>query len=120
MHIGAVDHRIGIAEALAKRLAGRDAADQCLVERIVHHHLVGVDGAPAGLFANAQRVEGREAVRAELDAGADLAQLWCLLQHFDGESLARERERRGKAADPAAGNEDRNVSRYTIHCGLLL
>jgi len=46
--------------------------------------------------------------------------LWCLLQHFDGESLARERERRGKAPDPAAGNKDRNIIGYAIHCGLLL
>jgi hypothetical protein len=91
-----------------------------MAECIVHHHLVGVDGARAGFFAEAQGVEGSETVRAELDAGADLAKLWCLLQHFDGESLARERERRGNAADPAAGNKDWNIIGYAIHCGLLL
>jgi hypothetical protein len=40
----------------------------------MHHHLIGVDGLGARDLADAERVERREAVGSELDAGADLAE----------------------------------------------
>ena len=45
-------------------------------------------------------------VRAELDAGADLAEPRRLLQHDRGVAGAGEAERRGQAADAAAGDQD--------------
>ena len=105
MNVGAVDHRIRIAEAFAEGLARRDAADQRLVERVVHHHLVGVDGLGARDLADAERVERREAVGSELDAGADLAEFGCLLEHLDRESLSHQREGGGDTADAPARDE---------------
>jgi hypothetical protein len=61
--------------------------------------------AVARLVADAERVEGVEGVGAELDAGTDLADFRRLLQHGDGEALAHQRQRRGEAADAAAGDE---------------
>ena len=115
VNVGAVDHRVRIAEALAESLAGLDAADQRLVERVVHHHLVGVDRAAAGLVANAQSVERREGVRAELDAGADLAELRRLLEHLDRETAPRQRKRCRQAADPTTCHQHRQLLLRSAH-----
>ena len=114
-----MDHRIWIAEALAEDLAGRNAANQRLVECVVHHHLVGVDRAATSLLADAQRVERGEGVGAELDAGADLAELRRLLEYLHLKALAYQRERGGDAADATAGDEDRKRSRRPVHEVLL-
>ncbi len=82
------------------------------VERVVHHHLVGVDGACPGDLADAECVEGGEAVRPELDAGADLAELGRLLEHLDREAAPHQRECCGDAADAAAGDEHRKRGRW--------
>ena len=79
----------------ARRFPGRNAADQQLVDRVVHHHLVGVDGAGARPLADAERIEGGERVRPELDAGADLAERAGLLEHLTS------RPRRVKASAAA-------------------
>jgi hypothetical protein len=115
VHVHAVDHRIGVAKALAEGLAGGDLADLVFVERVVHHHVVGEDGAAARLVAHAQRVEGVEGVRAELDAGADLADLGRLLQHLDLEALAHQRQRGGQAADAAAGHQHQLLLQIVQH-----
>ncbi len=57
-------------------------------------------------LADAERVEHARAVGAQLQAGADFAQLRCLLVDVDIEALVEQRERRREAADAAAGNED--------------
>ena len=75
MHADAVDHRIRVAEATAKRRAHRDAADQGFVKRIEHHPLVGVGGDGTRRLADAQCVEGGEGIRPDLDARADLGRL---------------------------------------------
>ena len=62
-------------------------ADQVLVERVVHHHAVGVTPA-ARSPTHAQRVEGVEGVRPQLDASADFADFSGLLQHRDSGSRA--------------------------------
>ena len=120
VHVGAVDHGVGVAEAPAKGLARLDAAHQGLVERIVHHHAVGVDGAAAGLLAHAQGIEGVEGVGAELDARANLADLGGLLEHGHVVALAHERQRCRQAADAAAGDDDREVRARRRHGGLLV
>ena len=107
VHVGAVAHGVGIAEALAEGLAHRHRGDFGLVDRVHHHQPVGVDRARAGALAHAERVERGERIGAELDAGADLADVRGLLEDLHREAAARERQRGRETADAAAGNEDR-------------
>src|SRR4029077_2004604 len=83
VHVGAMNHRVRIAEPFDEGLGGRNAADLVLVERIEHHHLVSVDGARTGELTDAQCVECGKTVRSDLEAGADFAELWRLLEHLD-------------------------------------
>src|SRR5215475_6894972 len=57
----------------------------------------------------ADLVECAEDIGAELDAGADLAELGRLLQHPDRDAVAGERISRREPADAAAGDEDRFI-----------
>src|SRR6185503_1530575 len=77
-----------------------------LVGRVHHHELVDVHGFPAGVLADAQRIERAERIRAELDAGADLAEALRLLEDLHREAAAREREGCREPADAAARDED--------------
>ena len=104
--IGAVDDGVRVAEALAEGGARGDAPDQALVEGVVHDHLVGVDRTGAGLLADPQRIERGECVRAELDAGADLAELGRLFEHLHSKAPAHQGKSDGNAADATACNED--------------
>jgi hypothetical protein len=101
----AMDHGIGIAEALAEVFVGRDLADLVLVDRVVHHHVVGEYGAIARLVADAEGVEGVEGIRAELDAGTDFTDLCRLFEDHDLEALAHQGECGGEAANAATGDE---------------
>ena len=56
----------------------------------------------------------RNDIRTELDAGADLAERIGLLEHLHGVALARQHQRRGQAADAAAGDQERKIARS--HC----
>ena len=104
-HVGAVNDRVGRVvlgvEALIDPhvddgLGGDGIAKlQPLRERAPVEHLLG----------ETQHLEHAEHVGAELDAGADLLELRGLLQHLDRDALARQRERCGKPADPAADND---------------
>jgi hypothetical protein len=118
VHVRAVDHGIRIAEAGAEGLAGGDAADQGLVQRVVHHHLVGVDGSSARLGPDAKRVERGEGVRPQLDAGADLAQHGGLFEHLHAVALARQCQRGGQPTDAAASDEDGKRVAVGRHAGL--
>jgi hypothetical protein len=101
-----VNHRVRIAEALAKALTRRDAGDQRPLERIVHHHLVGVNGPGARRLPNAQSVKGGKCIRTQLDARANLAELRSLFEHLDRESLTHQRERCSQAANTGTCNQD--------------
>jgi hypothetical protein len=57
-------------------------------------------------------------VRRDLDAGADLAELACLLEHDRAEALARERERGREPADAAASDDD-GLLVPCFHCSML-
>ena len=74
MQIAAMHHRIGIAEARAKRLAQIDMGDLLGRQRIHQPELIDIDGHAARGLADAEIIEGVKGVRAELDAGADLAE----------------------------------------------
>ena len=68
VRIGSVNHCIRVAKALLKRFSRGDKADLVFVQRIVHHHVVGVDRACAHLLAYSERVKRRKAVRFDLQA----------------------------------------------------
>jgi len=119
MDVGAVDHGVGAAETLAEGGAGVDAHHFARVDRVHHDDVVGEDRALARRGAHAQRIERGEGVGAELDAGADLADVRGLLQQLHRDALARQRQRRGQAADAAAHDDDglgRVLCGGCVHC----
>jgi hypothetical protein len=119
VHVRAVDHRVGVAEARTEGSTGGDAADERLVDGVMHHHLVGVHRTAASQLADAQRVERREGVRPELDAGTDLPELGRLFQNLDRESTARQRQCRCNTANPASGDQyGLRLVRRRVHGGL--
>ena len=107
VQIAAVEHHVGKAVALDRDraeieqlpgLAGAPEPDL----------LAGDDDAePLGRRAEPQRIEHAGAVRADLDAGAELLQLGRLLIDIDADALPDQRQRRGQSAD--AGADDGNV-----------
>ena len=106
MEIAAMHHPVGRAEALERiaaeveqrpGLAGAPEPD--LLGRRLRHHL-------AHGRAEAQRDQDARAIRSELDAGADFAQLVGLLEHLDVEAALQQRQRRGQAAEAGAGDQD--------------
>ncbi len=107
MQVAAMHHRIGIAEARAEGLAQIDMGDFFGRERVHQPELIDIDRHAARGFADAEIVEGVKRVRSELDAGADLAERGGLFQQDRGNALLRQPERRGEAADAAAGDQDR-------------
>ncbi|MDT4846382.1 hypothetical protein FQZ97_804000 [compost metagenome] len=105
VQVGAVAHGIRIAEARAEGLADGHRGDFAAVDRVHHHEPVGEHRAAAHGLAHAQRVERREGVGSELQAGADLADDGALFEQVDGHAQARECERGGHAADAAADEQ---------------
>ena len=110
VQVAAMDHGIGIAVARAERLAEIDVADLAVGQRVHQPELVDIDRHLARGLADAQAIEAVEGVGAELDAGADLAELRGLLQHQRRDVLLRQRQRGRQAADAAAGDEDASLS----------
>ena len=107
MQIAAMHHRIGIAEARAKRLAQIDMGDLLGGQRIHQPELVDIDRHAARGLADAEIIEGVERVGPELDAGADLAERRGLFQQDRADAFLRQPQRRGEAADAAACDQDR-------------
>src|SRR5262249_13783025 len=66
-----------------------------------------INGHVARGLADAEIVEGVKGVRAELNTGADLAELRGFFQQDRAKALLRQPERGGEAADAAARNQDR-------------
>ena len=110
-----MDYGIGIAEAGAERLAEIDVGDLAVGHRVHQTKRVDIDGHAARGLAHAEPIEAMEGIGAQLDAGADLAQLRRLLEHQRGDALLRQRERRGEAADAAAGRCRKSSLRSGCH-----
>ena len=79
MHIYSVNHRIRIAEALDKSLAGWNFADLVFIHRVVHHHEIGVDRATTGLVTHTQCVKRVKRIGPQLNTSANFPDLGCLL-----------------------------------------
>jgi hypothetical protein len=94
-----VDHAIGVAEALAEPLAHLDAPDFVGIDGVHHDQVVGEHRAVARSTANPQGIQRRVGVGAELDAGADLADVVGLLQQQHLDTLRGQGLGSGEAAD---------------------
>src|ERR1700694_4501937 len=109
--IGAVRHRVRVAEAPGEALVERHVDDLLAAHAVEHEQAFDEDRVALHALADAERVDRVPGVGRELDAGADLAELARLLEHQDAEVPARERERDGEpaeaAAEPAAGHYHR-------------
>src|SRR5262249_5578503 len=108
MQIVAVGDRIGLLEPLTEaRVIERDAGHALAGEGAAHLH--GRRPMRLGEYRlfEAEPFERAKDVGAELDAGADLAELGCLFQHPYRKAFARERMRRRQTPDTAARNQDR-------------
>src|SRR5258708_10647643 len=108
MQVAAVHHRVGIAEAGAKRLAQIDMGDLLGGDSIHQPELIDIDGHISCRLADAEIVEGVKCVGPELDAGADFAEAGSLLQQDRANALLRKAKRGGQPADPAAGDQYRS------------
>ncbi|QTE25708.1 hypothetical protein J4N02_14605 [Propioniciclava sp. MC1595] len=75
------------------------------VHGVLHDHAVGDDAEALGLVEQAQVVEDAGAVRGDLHAGPDLAELALALVQLDREALLGEGGGRGEAADAAPDDE---------------
>ncbi len=105
--VGAVRHRVRIAEALREARVERDVDHRLAADPVHHQQVLDEHGLLLHSLADAERIDGVPGVRRELDAGADLAELGGLLEHDDPEVAPRQRERHGEAADPAPGDDHR-------------
>lgn len=76
------------------------------VDRVLHEDVLGEHAEGDGLVEKAVRVEDAGAVRGELEARADLAELRGPFVEPYPQALAGEGEGRGEAADAAADDED--------------
>jgi hypothetical protein len=77
----------------------------------VHHHrAVGSYGEGQDVGEHAERVECPAGVRAELQAGADLAELFSPLDQMNPAAVAGELEGGGQAADAAADDKRRKLA----------
>ena len=74
VQIAAVNHRIGITEARAKRLAQIDMGDLFGRQRVHQPELIDIDGHAARGLTDAEIIEGMKSIRAQLNAGANLAE----------------------------------------------
>jgi hypothetical protein len=73
MQIAAMHHRVGVAEARAKRIAQIDMGDLFCCQSIHQPEQIYINSHAARRFADPEVVEGVEGVGSELDAGADFA-----------------------------------------------
>src|SRR5687768_8112822 len=122
MDIGAVRDGIRVAEAPGETLVERNIDDLLAADPVEHEQVLDEHGFLLHQRAHAEGVERVPGVGRDLDAGADLAELRRLLKHHRAEALARERQRRGQAADAAAGDDHRPLVTSLVshlHCSMV-
>ena len=108
----AVGHRIGLLEAFARKRGSSSGmrVTQLAGERAAHLHGRRPMGVGEHRVLEAEPVERAEDVGAELDAGADLAELGRLFEHPHRETLARASAyAAAKPADAAARDQNRQA-----------
>ena len=100
--VGAMGDRIGLAEAFGESVAERNAGDQLAGERVAHFLRRRNVGVGEDRVLEADFLQHAENIGAELDAGADFAELRALLEHAHRDAVARQRVGGGQPADAAA------------------
>src|SRR5580658_2597416 len=106
MNVGSVDHAIGIAEPFAERTPDVDRNDLARIDRVHERQAIDEHGTRSGGRTDAETIQRREGVRAELDAGADLADRFALLEQLDLDAEPGEHQRGGEPTDATADHDD--------------
>ena len=106
LQVAAMDDPIGGAVALFGDFAERHAHDFAPARGVEHPQRRGCDDMRAQPVAEAELDQYARRVRRELNSRAGLFEPFGLLQHDDAEAVARQSERRCKAADAGAGDDD--------------
>ena len=75
MDVGAVGNRVRLAEALGKFVPKRNIGDQLAGERVAHFLRRRAVGVGEDRLLEADLLQHAEDIGAELNAGADLAEL---------------------------------------------
>src|SRR5215470_10898125 len=107
MDVGAMRHRVGILKALRKALVRkRNADDRLAREGTAHLHGGRTVSVGEHRILQSDLVKRPENIGAELDAGADLAELRGLLKNANRKALHGQGIARGEPADAAASDEN--------------
>jgi hypothetical protein len=105
--VGAMRHRVRIAETLAEVFTARDVGDLGAGDGVHHQQPLDQQCVFLGGNADTERVKHRKRVGCDLETEANLAEFARLFQHERTEAVARQRQRAGKAADAAACDRNR-------------
>jgi hypothetical protein len=111
--IAAVHHDVRMAVVRAKRVAEIERRDLRAAARVAPHEPARKHGERRDRVEHAEVFERVRRVRRELQSRADLAELRGAFEHVHRAADARDRERRRKPADPAAGDQQRERAHTT-------
>ena len=116
--VGAMGHRIGLAEAFHEGLAERNAGDEAAAERIAHLDSRRHPGIVHHAGLEPDPLDRPEDVGPELDAGAEFLEFRRLLEHPHRKALARQCIGSDQPADAAARDEEGKVVPVRLGHGL--
>ena len=117
--IGAVDvvamrHRIGLLEIGFRLIAERHAGDHFAGESAAHGERARPPGIGQDRVLQPDLFQRAEDIRPELDAGADLAEMFGLLQHANRKAFQRQRIGRDQPADAAARDQEWQIPAVSL------
>ena len=105
--VGAMGHRVRLAELFEESIAQRNIGDEFAGERVAHFLCRWAMRVGQDCILQADFFEHAKDIGAELDAGADLAEFGRLLEKADRKALMGKRVGGDQAANAAAGNKKR-------------
>ena len=105
MQVGTMDDRVGIAEVLPEWLAHRYLGDLVTADAVDHDQSIDVDRVLQRPLDDSECLEGIEAVRCQLDTGADLTELLRALEHDHLEACGTQSDRGGKTSYAATRDD---------------
>ncbi len=107
VEVAAVHDGIRIAEALAEGFIQRNMRNLFAADGIHQTKPIDEDSHAARRIANSELVEAVESIRAELNAGTDLAKHRGAFKNDDVQAAPGHAQRGGEAAHAAAGDQKR-------------
>ena len=108
--VGAMGHRIGLAEPLHEGFAERNAGDEAAAQRVAHLDVGRHPGVVHHAGLEPDPFDRPEDVGTELDAGAELFEFRRLLEYPHRKALVCQRIGGDQPADAAAGDEEGKVA----------